>query len=160
MIKPASFVLLSCLAMQSCAPQGKTAQDAPTGTGSIEGIALVKATGQKWTAGIKGGGSGTEYTFTVAILGAEPVLFDSMDVYGTVYKPTLIKRGGPVSNEPVVPQKGDTLDLRISVRDAEPPVPKEPTTGSPQAVVRCTLNGKPARLEVAHIEMLAPRPRP
>ena len=160
MMSPTPFALLICLAMQSCAPQGKTTQEAAPPGGATDDITLLTATGQKWTAGIIGDGSGTEYTFTVAIAGTGPVLFDSVDVSGATYKPALIKRGSPVTNEPVVPQQGDTLDLRISVRDAEPPAPKEPTTGSPQAVLRFTVNGKPARLEVARIEMLAPRPRP
>ncbi len=125
------------------------------------GVGLVKATRQDWVAGIKGGGAGTEYTFTVKITGSDPITFGPVSIGGIEHGALVRERGGPVTQESVVPHDGDTLDLRVSVR--RPEVASTADTASAPAAgasIHFTINGEPRSLPVERIERLAPQNRP
>lgn len=125
------------------------------------GVGLVRATRQDWVAGIKGGGSGTEYSFTVTIAGSDPVIFGAVSIGGVDHVAMVHKRGGPVTQQEVVPHAGDTLDLRVSVR--RPEVASSMDTASTPATgtsIHFTIKGEPVSLPVEHIEQLAPQNRP
>lgn len=114
---------------------------------------LVGATSRNWTAGISGGGSGTEFTFTVVVHTHEKVNFTRIRMNGADHTPVLVRPGSPVAQAAVIPTQGDTLDLRLSLPRTEP-------TGDPAAVIHYSVDGVASELPVPRIEHLPPQNRP
>lgn len=143
------------MAMHGCTNRAKVGQEnlPETATGHL---ALIKATSQQWTAGIKGGGSGTEYTFVVEVQTTEVLSFGEVILDGQPYTPTVLKQGRTVGQAEQDPQMGDTLNLRVST-SGRPSAPKD---GLPAATIHYSHSGMPQTLEVPVITMLATQQRP
>ena len=116
-------------------------------------VQLTKATAQDWVAGTPGGRSGTELTFVVNIA-ADDVQFGKITLAGAPHEPTLVRPGEAISREPVVPKKGDTLHLRLSVEK------DDPAAKATEATIGYSVAGDARTLAVPAIEKLAPLPRP
>jgi hypothetical protein len=88
----------------------------------------LEATSQNWTAGVAGGGSGTEYYFKVQITSSRQLKFDSAWINSKAYPVFLSKNKPAVSSAPVTFENGDTITLRVSdlanhqVNDSKPPI--------------------------------------
>ena len=152
---------LIVLMVQSCSPRTKTTDEGAVMAQDQNGIGLIHATRQDWVAGIKGGGAGTEYTFTIAITGIEPITFGRVSIGGKDHDALVRKHGGPVTQDPLIPKAGDTLDLRVSVR--RPDISSTADTAhapGAAALIFYTVKGEPRSLPVERIERLAPQNRP
>lgn len=77
-------------------------------------IKLVAANSEKWTSGIQGGGSGTEYYFKFKILSKENVEFDSLWIDKKGFKSYVENNKSTVSESPIVFTMNDTITLRVS----------------------------------------------
>ena len=122
--------------------------------GQGEPIILFKATSMNWTAGIKGGGSGREYTFTVGVASDVPVSINAVSINDIDQQFVLIKQGASVSNEELIIAQGDTLDIRVSISGEE--LEKE----FERAIISYALNDKASGLRIDQIEQLEPQNRP
>ena len=146
------LTIATILGVHSCSPGKKAAQD-PVESAHQAGVTLIQATGQRWTAGIQGGGSGTEYTFKVAINTATPIQFGTVDLGGKARAVLVARHGSAISTTLVVPQQGDTLNLRVSVNNEVIPIAEG-------ATIHYTDNSIAQQLLVPRIEKLAPLNRP
>ena len=122
-----------------------------TTTANVE---LIKATKQDWTAGIQGGGSGTEFTFMVRTPASGTVAFQQIAIGGSDLEPTLVRPGDPVSGTSVTPGTNDTLHLRLSVKR------EESAASAASAVIHYTLSDEAKELAVPSIEKIPSLPRP
>jgi hypothetical protein len=73
---------------------------------------LLDATSQHWTAGIAGGGSGTDYSFKVMVQASGKIRFDSAWLNGKSFLIQAVK--GKQFNPQAEYSKHDTINLRIS----------------------------------------------
>lgn len=144
----ATLAILTSVLLLQCANRNKEAAN----SAALPALSLVEATGQKWTAGIQGGGSGIEYTYTVAVNSSETLSIDRVVMADAVYTPVITRPGAPIG-QPVNPQQGDTLLVRVSV-------PGPGATPATNATIHYALNGDARTLEVQSITMLPPLNRP
>lgn len=147
-ISAVSLLLLITLTAAVGCSSTKSGADATAGP-----VRLIKATAQDWVAGIQGGGSGTELTFVVAI-DQDDIRFSSIGLADAQHDPVLARPGSVLSNEPVVPKKGDTLHLRLSLEK------NDPAANATEAIIAYTVAGEAKTLQVPSIEKIAPQPRP
>jgi len=122
-----------------------------TSTQKPADLVLLEATSMKWVAGIKEGGSGTEYTFTVVVGAKKPVAILDVSINGEKQEYAVIKQGEPVSNMPVHIEQHDTLHIRVS---------NELSIDTTQALINYSIGGKTHQLEVNEIEILETQNRP
>ena len=141
-------VLVCLLLLQQCTVRSKESAS----NGDAEPLTLLAATAQAWTAGVKGGGSGTEYRFTLVVNTEQPIQVAEVVLADKSYSPLLTKPGAPVG-QAVVPSMGDTLNIRISVPGSDAP-------RADRGVVRYTVSEQPRTIEVPKIDQLAPQNRP
>jgi hypothetical protein len=102
-------LLLSMLS--SCAGSKEPVADA-----SHSSFTVIEATYEDWHAGRKEGGSGTDYQLITVIKTDRTLQFDSIRIQDrSMTLPLSVARfRGPVSNQPVSFQKGDTILLVAS----------------------------------------------
>jgi hypothetical protein len=128
---------------------------------------LTDATSQGWTAGMAGGGSGTEYSFKVQIHTRESIRFDSVWMNNKAFKIQAVK--GKVYDPKSILQKNDTIDLRISDvipgkshdMDGNNPPSASPAKHAPvsytgAALIRFYVNNKAHYFTVSQIRKLEP----
>lgn len=77
-------------------------------------FSLLQATSQRFSAGMRGGMSGIEYSFLLRINTKERLLFDSVWIGKYPYKVVVAKQRNFISNEPISYTKGDTITLKIT----------------------------------------------
>ncbi len=75
---------------------------------------ILKATSQTWTAGVHGGGSGTEYFFKIIVNSKKELKFDFAWINNIKYEIFLAKESPFISEAPIKLDKGDTITLRVS----------------------------------------------
>ena len=75
---------------------------------------LLNATSQDWTAGIPGGGRGTEYYFKIKVNTKDKMLFDTVWVNNKAFGIYISRGKGIISNTPIKYSYGDTIILRVS----------------------------------------------
>lgn len=118
---PASlFLLMLC----SCSGNKEAVADA-----THKSFTVLEATYENWHAGRKEGGSGTDYRFLTVINTDKELRFDSIWIQQQqINLPLSLGRlRGPVSNQPVTFQKGDTILLTASFSSGES-IPASPAT--------------------------------
>jgi len=150
---PALLLLSAALTLHACSSRGKTSGAVGTDKDAKPPVELLKATSRNWTAGIMGGGSGTEYTFTVAVHATGDMRFTRIALGGADHVPTTVRPGSTVTNAPVVPHQGDTLHLRLSLPSGSGP-------GTAQTLIHYTLNTTEQQLPVPTIERLPAEKHP
>lgn len=117
---------------------------------------LLDASYQNWTAGIRGGGSGTEYYFKIKIATDESIVFDTTWINNKALKINVSKNTvGKISNTPPVILQNDTVILRSSVFNPSKDSPtykqdnttvtnaKPPIEYTGSALLRYYVNSKP-----------------
>lgn len=116
-----------------------------------EDLALISATSMNWVAGIKDGGSGTEYNFTVVVGTDQPVTISSVQINGTEREHNVHKQGAAVANSPLQIAQHDTLNVHVST---------ETNKEAASALITYTVGGQEMQLPVDSIEMLETQNRP
>ncbi|HLF64675.1 MAG TPA: hypothetical protein VI603_13015 [Saprospiraceae bacterium] len=122
-----------------------------------DSFTLLSATSQSWTAGIPGGGSGTEYYFNVKIKTSRQLLFDSAWINDSAFKIFLAKDKTPVSSEPITFSKGDTITLRVSElihQNTHTTSAKPPINFTGAALLSYMVKDKPAYFIIKEITRL------
>ena len=129
---------------------------------------LLEATSQHWTAGMAGGGSGTDYAFKVVIQTTAKIKFDSVWLNGKAFLIQAVK--GKQFNPLSEFEKNDTITLKISdlVHGRKPGESNTPNTelnkakATPpvpykgDALIRYTIANKKHYYSVAQIKKQQP----
>lgn len=97
-------------------------------TKSDKSITFLNASLQSWTAGVQGGGSGTEYYFPIILNTSKEISFTEAWINNQSYDVFLSIDNAAISNDPLKVQKGDTITLRVSALNNTPP---KSTSSSP-----------------------------
>ena len=80
-------------------------------------FSLLQATSQRFSAGMRDGTSGIEYSFFLTINTKESLIFDSVWIGKEAYKVVVTKQRKFISNAPITYTKGDTISLRITANN-------------------------------------------
>lgn len=108
-------------------------------------IKLIKATRQKWSAGIKKGGSGLEYSFYFIMTSPGNILFDTVWINKKAFKTFVPEKKGSKSGRPVRYISGDTVVVRATEyinNNQSSAVINPPLKYSGSALVRYSFNSK------------------
>lgn len=114
-------------------------------------IELLSAKSMNWVAGIKDGGSGTEYNFRVVVTTDKPLAFSAVSINGEKREHAVSKRGTAVSSTPLEIAQHDTLDVHVST---------ETNKEKAKALLEYTVNGQEQQMAITEIEMLETQNRP
>jgi hypothetical protein len=124
---------------------------------------LLRATSQRWFAGVESGGKGVDYSFNVRITTHQEISFDSAWIGNRAHTVAVSKGTARVSNQPVTISNGDSIVLRVSVlaeNAAEDRESRPPITISGEALISLTVNGKQHYLVIKNIKSLQASYRP
>lgn len=158
-----SLFLLSCHTSNKSG--GKSALPDKTErpeTESGDYFLLINATYENWVAGVKNGGSGTEYHFKLTVNTNETLSFDSLWVNQHALKAFVAQKDG-ISNKPAEYGNGDTITVRASfiktpnkqITNVEPPI-----NHSGAALLGYTVNNKRMYFTISEMEKIIGPNRP
>ena len=124
---------------------------------------LLRATSQRWFAGVASGGKGIDYSFNVRITTHQEIRFDSAWIGNRAHAVAVSKETARVSNQPVTISNGDSIVLRVSVlaeNAAEARESRPPITFSGAALISFTVNGKQHYMVIKDIKSQQANYRP
>ncbi len=102
------ILLLVAVFTYSCKTQQKSEKV------SNDSFTVIKATQEHWHAGVRDGGSGTDYFIKLLVNTNKPISFDSLWVANTRLKVKVVKNGALLINHSEI-SKGDTITLRSTL---------------------------------------------
>ncbi len=108
-------------------------------------VRLLSATEQKWTPGVQSGGGGTEYYFSIKIVSAKTIVFDSVWIGDQVFSSFVTRQKASITGESFLYQKGDTVVVRVSAlknRIHKETISKPLTKCKGPALIGYLINGK------------------
>lgn len=150
--------MLLLLAFYSC-----TGSKAHMADASHPSFNVIEATYEEWHAGRKDGGSGTDYQLIAVIKSDHKLEFDSIWIQqkGITLPLAVGRMRGPVSNQPVTFQKGDTILLvaSFSANDVFPKAIDSRDTGR-TALISFKEEGRLKKATIPALTKKEGQPRP
>ncbi len=151
-----TLIMISVFAY-SCKTQQKSEKP------STEPITVIKATQEHWHAGVRDGGSGTDYFIKLLVNSSKTISFDSLWVANTRLKIRIVKNGSVLLNQTEI-TKGDTITLRSTLLkrgDSKPePIVSPMSKGELQVLIQYYLDKKANYLLTPDLEEIKGPLRP
>ena len=124
-------------------------------TGANKYFKLLSAVAEPWVAGVRGGGSGTEYYFNMVITTDQNLKFGKVWIADKSFDSFLYKEQKEITGAPITFLKGDSIAVRVSdLQNMKPGTLAPPQNYNGEALIEYILNGKSNYFTVKEIKKL------